>query len=36
MVVNYLNFIGVALAPNEANAPSVVDADAVLAASLSF
>jgi hypothetical protein len=31
MVVNYLNQIGIPLSPVEANAPTVVDTDAVLA-----
>jgi hypothetical protein len=30
MVVNYLNFIGIAIAPTEADAPLIVDTDTVL------
>lgn len=36
MIIDYLNVVGVALAPTKANSPLVVDANAVLAFSVAF
>jgi hypothetical protein len=35
VIVRYLYFVGVAIAPDETNAPLVVDADAVLTLAVS-
>jgi hypothetical protein len=36
IVVNYLDIVGIAVSPDKANAPSIIDADTVLTPAVAF